>query len=736
VKLLSLVLTLGAAFPLAAFTVSLSADRPEPQPVGTTISWTASASRQGPNVIWYRFAVIDSSGNRYVAKDYSPDATFAWTPGEQEDIYEIEVTAMDTLSKETAQSLSTFTIIPAVVDANAVIGPTNSPLVALYSAPACALGSSMDVRFQRAGDVTSTITPAKPCTGKTMNFYIGGLYPDSSYTMDNEVTDGSTITTSPAQSYRTGSSNCATPPVTINLTSWRPGAFGQSVMLWAPIQNGWEPFATDLQGKVLWCYPHVTGYLPRPIAGGEFFVLFTDGTTLAKNSLGIIDMAGNTVQQTTVPRMNQELTAAGYPSINQFHHDARRLDNGDILVLAASERILTDKQGAGPVDVLGDMILVLDSDLQLKWAWDSFAHLDVTRPAILGELCSAGGASGCPPVLQSAVANDWTHGNSIDLTVDGDIIYSARHQDFVYRIDYKNGTGSGNVIWRLGKGGDFTTDSSDVFPWNSHQHDVSYDGTGRMTLFDNGNTRYALYGAAQQSRGQVLKIDEAKLSVHYIMSQPLGAFSFALGTAQRLSNGNYDFESGYIQDGGPILTRVAEYTPSGTKTFQAATTQFMYRMFRMNSLYQLDVPGTGTQTAKQVAAEGFTKPAAQTATPAKLAPAAAVTNTGTEMASSPVVIPSAQESAVIEQQFTLTSDIAAINLARGTSATVKINAAATASLGVATLPANAPLNVSLSSDSELTVSAPANSPSGNYKIVVTGTRQSTTKTVSIGVKIS
>src|SRR6185312_989837 len=162
----------------------------------------------------------------------------------------------------------------------------------------------------------------------------------------------------------------------------------------------------------------------------------------------------------------------------------------------------------------------------------------------------------------------------------------------------------------------------------------------------------------------------------------------------------------------------------------------MYRMFRMNSLYQLDVPGTGTQTAKQVAAEGFTKPAAQTATPAKLAPAAAVTNTGTEMASSPVVIPSAQESAVIEQQFTLTSDIAAINLARGTSATVKINAAATASLGVATLPANAPLNVSLSSDSELTVSAPANSPSGNYKIVVTGTRQSTTKTVSIGVKIS
>lgn len=692
-------------------------------------------SPQGQNAIWYRFAVIDSAGNRYVAKDYSPDATFAWTPSGQEDIYDIEVTAMDTVSEETAQSLAAFTIVPVVTDENAVIGPTNSPLVVLYSAPACPLGSSMDVHFQRAGDVTSTVTPAKPCTGKSMNFYIGGLYPDSSYTMYQEVTDGSTITTSPAQSYSAGSSNCATSPVTINLTSWRPGAFGQSVMLWAPVQNGAEPFATDMQGNVLWCYPYVTGYLPRPIAGGEFFVLFTDGTNLAKNSLGIIDMAGNTIQQTTVPRMNRELAAAGYASINQFHHDARKLDNGDILVLAASERILTDKQGAGPVDVLGDMILVLDSDLQLKWVWDSFEHLDVTRAAVLGEVCAQGGLDGCPPVLKSASANDWTHGNSIDLTVDGDIIYSARHQDFVYRIDYKNGAGSGNVIWRLGKGGDFTTDSSEVFPWNSHQHDVSYDGTGRMTLFDNGNTRYALYGADQQSRGQVLKIDEAKLSVHYVMSQPLGAFSFALGTAQRLSNGNYDFESGYIQDGGPILTRVAEYTPSGTKTFQAATTQFMYRMFRMNSLYQIDVPGTGTQTAKQVAAVGFTKPAAQDATPAAPAPAAAVTNAATEMASSPAVIPSAQESAAIELPFTLTSDIATINLARGTSATVKINAAATASLAVATSPASAPLTVSLGSDSEVTVSAPANAPPGNYKIVVTGTRQSTTKAVTIAVKI-
>lgn len=734
VKFLPLFFALGAAFPLAAsITVSLSADRPQPQPVGTTINWTAAISPQGQNAIWYRFAVIDSSGNRYIAKDYSPDPTFAWTPSEQEDLYEIEATAMDTISGETAQSIAAFTVVPAVIDGNAVISSTNNPLVALYSAPPCPLGSSMDVRFQQTGATTSIVTPAKSCTGKSMNFYIGGMYPDSSYTMYHEVTDGSTVTTSLAQSYRTGSSNCAASPVTINLTSWRPGAFSQSVMLWAPVQNGAEPFATDLQGNVLWCYPYVTGYMPRPISGGTFFVLLTDGTSLEKNALAIIDMAGNTLQQTTVPRMNQELAAAGYPSINQFHHDARKLDNGDILVIAVSERILTDIQGPGPVDVLGDMILVLDPDLQLKWVWDSFEHLDVTRPAVLGEVCLPGGLAGCPAVLKSGSANDWTHGNSIDLTVDGDIIYSARHQDFVYRIDYKNGTGTGNVIWRLGKGGDFTTDSPDVFPWNSHQHDVEYDGTGRMTLFDNGNTRYSLYGSAQQSRGQVIKIDEDRRVVHYVMNQPLGTFSFALGTAQRLSNGNYDFEAGYVQDDGPVLTRVEEYTPGGTKTFQAETTQFMYRMFRMNSLYQIDVPGE-KKSAKTVAAEGFTSQANQTAVPSAPAPATAVP-TVTEAAYSFTVTPSAQESTIVQQPLTLTTDIATMKLARGTSVTANIASSDTVALTTAVSPKDAPLTVSLSSDSEVTVTAAANAAPGNYQVTVSATQQSVTKTVAIDVKV-
>jgi hypothetical protein len=256
-----------------------------------------------------------------------------------------------------------------------------------------------------------------------------------------------------------------------------------------------------------------------------------------------------------------------------------------------------------------------------------------------------------------------------------------------------------------------------------------------MTIFDNGNTRYSLYGSAEQSRGQVLKIDEQKRTVHYVMNQSLGVFSSALGTAQRLSNGDYDFESGYIEGGGPILTQAAEYTPDGKKTFQAETTQFMYRMFRMKSLYQMDVPGVEEQTAKEVLSRGFTEPASQATTTAIAASSATATNSATEMASSQTVVPSAQEFTAVQKPFTLTTDIATMALARGTTATAKIASSDAVTLTAVASPENAPVTVSLISDSEVSITAAANAAPGSYKVIVTGTAQSVAKAVVIAVKI-
>ena len=102
-----------------------------------------------------------------------------------------------------------------------------------------------------------------------------------------------------------------------------------------------------------------------------------------------------------------------------------------------------------PVDIVGDMILVVDHNLQLVWAWDSFAHEDINRAATLGDTRGS-----FDPAF--AIANDWLHTNSAQGTADGNIIISQRSQDWVLKINYANGKGDGSVIWRMGAGGDFT----------------------------------------------------------------------------------------------------------------------------------------------------------------------------------------------------------------------------------------------------------------------------------------
>ena len=131
-------------------------------------------------------------------------------------------------------------------------------------------------------------------------------------------------------------------------------------------------------------------------------------------------------------------------------------------------------QGPGQVDVIGEMILVLDRDLQVEWTWDAFDHLDVSRKATLGEVCTPG-AGGCPPFYLSDTANDWLHGNGLQLTPDGNILFSARHQDWVLKINYDNGQGNGDIMYRIGKDGDFRILSSDPSPWFSHQHDPNFE---------------------------------------------------------------------------------------------------------------------------------------------------------------------------------------------------------------------------------------------------------------------
>lgn len=302
-----------------------------------------------------------------------------------------------------------------------------------------------------------------------------------------------------------------------------------------------------------------------------------------RNVLREIDLAGNPVRETNLAAVNAQLAALGYETIYGFHHDAQRLPDGSLVVLGYPERTV-DINGT-PTNYIGEMVIVLDQDFQVVWAWDAFDHLDVNRGPVLGEVTRL--PMGPTAVVPLLPAVDWLHVNAVALSpTDGNLILSARHQDWVIKIDYRNGAGDGHVIWRLGQDGDFTVNSTDTDPWFSHQHNAHYVGDSTLVLFDNGNTRRHSDSTAN-SRGQVWQLDEETMTATLVVNADLGSYSGALGAAQQLSNGNYSFTLGANGPEPPIPpAHTVEVTPDGIKVYDLAVNKAEYRSYRTRTLYE------------------------------------------------------------------------------------------------------------------------------------------------------
>ena len=570
---------------VAQMSVAVTPSLPSPAPLGTPITWTATVSGANPGTLWYRFRIGPMGGDLHTVVDYGPKSSLIWG-AIHEGAYVIEASARSLASGETAETTTPFRLTSLVTGDTPVVTPTAHPLVFVYSAPPCAAGSRMRAQFESPEGFVQH-TPYKACNGQdSMNFYIGGMRPETQYTARHMVDTGGSLVNGPDVTLPTAATSVQPPPVTSLTPGKVPAVAG--LLLQSPLFS--PPIATDLNVNLVWYGPSDLSFLTRAYAGGTFLGLFEDGTQdPSQQFFREFDLAGITHAETNAARVNEQLAVMGVHPINAFHHEAVKLPGGGYLLLADSDRILTDVQGPGDVDVIGDTILVLDANLQVVWAWDAFDHLDPHRAALLGETCSGKASLACAPWHLAPTANDWLHGNSLQLTPDGNILYSVRHQDWVVKIDYQNGAGTGAILWRLGKDGDFQITSADPYPWFSHQHDANFekDNTS-LLLFDDGDTRQGIDPAAH-SRGQVLKIDEQNRMATLILNADLGTYSAALGSAQKLVNGHYHFDSGFIADPSgsakPYFSQAVEVNAAGEIVFGLQIGAQEYRSIRMRDLY-------------------------------------------------------------------------------------------------------------------------------------------------------
>lgn len=577
----SLMLLAAYGAPLQAqMTASLSASVASPALLGTPITWTASVSAAGSDSVVYRFRVFHEGRDFQTLVDFGPKSALTWTTIADEGSYVMEVSIKDNNTGEVATATVPYLFEPIVTGSDPVITPSANPLVYIYSAPSCGVGR-MKVQFQSVGGFLQT-TPSQACRpGHSMNFYLAGLLPNTNSTVQHVLAGGTTVI-GPKVAFTTAPTTLQPPAVSLLSSAAVPVVDG---FLLQSLLNG-SSIATDLKGNVVWSSPSDLSLLTRPQNGGTFLGIYeNDALDPSQQYFREFDLAGITIAETNAAQVNQQLLLRDGHPINAFHHEARKLPNGNYLVLANSERILTNVQGQGPVDVIGDTILVLDPNLQLLWFWDSFDHLDNNRVAPLNETCAPGNA-GCAPWYLSSIANDWLHGNALQFTPDANILYSARNQDWVIKIDYANGAGTGNVIWRLGSGGDFQIKASDPSPWFSHQHDANFQSDNvTFTVFDDGNTRQASNPSAH-SRGQMLQIDQQNKVATLVLNADVGTYSSAVGSAQLLPNGDYHFDSGFIETAsGNLVSQSVEVNPSGTTVFGIGFAAIEYRTFRMPDLY-------------------------------------------------------------------------------------------------------------------------------------------------------
>ena len=469
------------------------------------------------------------------------------------------------------------------------VSATGNPLVAQYTISTSAQAT---VAVEFGPDVTyqfRTSPQATPVGGGAVNILVAGMKQSSLYHMRAVVTyqDGSSQF-DVDHTFQTGAiPKARLPKMTVTTPAgMSPSPGVELVSLTLGDANQLMALAIDPGGNIVWYYDYDPSLgIPQPIKllpnGHLLMVLYLQGTP--GGTVREIDLAGNMVHQFDYNDLSQKLRNAGHNlTVFSIDHDFVLLPNGHLLLLLTDSRVFTDLPGyPGQTTVLGNAIVDLDSNNNPVWVWDAFDHLDVNRHPMSFP--------------------DWTHANALVYNAnDGSLLFSLRHQSWVLKIDYQNGSGSGDVVWKLGYQGDFVLNSGSDADWFFAQHDANFasqDATGafQLALFDNGDSRVpGLDGitCAEDvghcySTAAIFEVDENARTAGRLWSYTT-PYSFWGGSTRLLDNSNVFVDETAPLDlnltGSRVMEVIQDPVPAIVWQLQIDG-QNSYRTIHLGSLY-------------------------------------------------------------------------------------------------------------------------------------------------------
>ncbi len=308
------------------------------------------------------------------------------------------------------------------------------------------------------------------------------------------------------------------------------------------------PVIVDNTGKVVW---YKTS--PDPILNSFH--------AHANGRYSLLGLQDDPRQFTLLDELGAELNTIDCVGFSIRPHDILILQGGDYWALCDEDRIfdLSAFGGSPNATVTATVIQHISASGGLLFQWKVLDHFEITD---------------IPADQLNANVVNFSHGNAVDVTPDGDVIVSFRNLNEITKID----TETGQVVWRFGglrNQLEFVGDPKGSF---ERQHGVRVAGPNEIQFLDNSET--------PPSRLVRYSIDEEALTATLIF-----AFADAPDVLAAVGgNSQYYPSNGHALVSFGRAGRVVETDASGVRAWELTGIDGLY-VFRAQRIPSLYFPG-------------------------------------------------------------------------------------------------------------------------------------------------
>jgi hypothetical protein len=324
---------------------------------------------------------------------------------------------------------------------------------------------------------------------------------------------------------------------------------------------GYVVFAAGMYGLVIDNTGRVVWYRRFPNGPGLSFMAEPNGRYVARPTTPDPTDLDSWVEIDPLGNITRTLGCA--MGLEPRPHDLISEVDGSYWLLCDEVRTmdLTGSGGVAAARVTGTAVQHVSENGTLLFHWSPFDHFAITD----GQLADRTGAN-----------VNWTHGNALDLDVDGNLIVSFRNLAEITKINAV----SGAVIWRMGGRRNQFTFLDSLSPVFSGQHSARISAPDELMILDN-------LGSPGESRAERYTVDEAGRTArlaHSYSSIPHVVTQIG-GSVQNLPGGRTLVSFG-------TAGRVEEYDAAGRVMWGIeGDAGYVFRAQRIRSLY---APGVGT----------------------------------------------------------------------------------------------------------------------------------------------